>query len=79
MLEIGAEAARRRLPELLDRANAGEQTIVKKRGVPYAAIVSLGQRKTSQRESLLSLLGTGKELLGKDSGSAMQQYRDEWE
>ena len=40
MLEIGAEAARKRLPELLDRAHAGEQTIVKKHGIPYAAIVA---------------------------------------
>ena len=31
MLEIGAEAARKRLPELLDRAHTGEQTIEKSR------------------------------------------------
>ena len=44
MLEIGAEAARRRLPELLDRAHAGESSIIKKRGIPYAALVPLEQR-----------------------------------
>ena len=79
MLEIGAEAARRRLPELLDRANAGEQTIVKKRGVPYAAIVALDQRQIPKRESLLALQATGKGLWGKDSAATIKQYRDEWE
>ena len=79
MLEIGAEAARRRLPELLDRANAGEQTIVKKRGIPCAAIVALSQRKTPKREGLLALQATGKGLWGEDSISTINQYRDEWE
>ncbi len=78
MLEIGAEEARRRLPELLDRANMGEQTIVKKRGVPYAAIVALDQRKSPKRVSLLALQATGKGLWGKDSAATVQQYRDEW-
>ena len=78
MLEIGAEAARRRLPELLDRAHAGEQTIVKKRGVPYAAIVALSQRKILKKESILDLQSTGKGLWGKDSTATINQYRDEW-
>ena len=79
MLEIGAEAARKRLPELLDRAHSGEQTIVKKRGIPYAAIVALDQRVLAHKEGLLSLRSTGKGLWGRDSGSKIDQYRDEWE
>lgn len=79
MLEIGAEAARKRLPELLDRAHTGEQTIVKKRGIPYAAIVALDQRIVAKKEGVLSLRSTGKGLWGKDSSNKIDQYRDEWE
>jgi antitoxin (DNA-binding transcriptional repressor) of toxin-antitoxin stability system len=79
MLEIGAEAARKRLPELLNRAHAGEQTIVKKRGIPYAAIVALDQRVVAKKEGILSLRSTGKGLWGKDSSHQIDQYRAEWE
>ncbi|MEA1921611.1 MAG: Prevent-host-death protein [Pseudomonadota bacterium] len=79
MLELGAETARKRLPELLDRAYAGEQTIVKKRGIPYAAIVALDQRIVTTKEGLLSLRSTGKGLWGKNSNRKIDQYRDEWE
>lgn len=79
MLEIGAEAARKRLPELLNRAHAGEQTIVKKRGVPYAAIVALDQRVVPKKEGVLSLRSTGRGLWGEDSKKTIDQYRDEWE
>ncbi len=79
MLQIGAEAARKRLPELLDRAHTGEQTIVKKRGIPYAAIVALDQRVVAKKEGILSLRSTGKGLWGKDPGNKIDQYRDEWE
>ncbi len=78
MLEIGAEAARRKLPELLNRAHAGEQTIIKKRGIPYAAIVALDQRKLPGREGLLNLRATGKGLWGKNSTATIDQYREEW-
>ena len=79
MLEIGAEAARKRLPELLDRAHSGKPTIVKKHGIPYAAIVALDQRVITQRGGLLSLRATGKGLWGKHSNRKIAQYRDEWE
>ena len=79
MLEIGAEAARKRLPELLDRAHVGEQTIVKKRGIPYAAIVALDQRIIAKKEGLLSLRATGRNLWGKNSNKKIDQYRNEWE
>lgn len=79
MLEIGAEAARKRLPELLDRAHKGEQTIIKKRGIPYAAIVALDQRIVAKKEGLLSLKSTGIGLWGQDSNKTIDQYRNEWE
>ncbi len=79
MLEIGAEAARKRLPELLDLAHKGEQTIVKKRGVPYAAIVALDQRVIIKKEGLLALRSSGEGLWGEDSSGKIDHYRDEWE
>ena len=79
MLEIGAEAVRKRLTDLLDRARAGEQTIIKKRGVPYAALVALDQRVVAKHEGLLCLRATGKGLWGKHSRKKIDQYRDEWE
>ena len=79
MLEIGAEAARKRLPELLDRAHIGEQTIVKKRGIPYAAIVALDQRVIVKKTGLLSLKATGKGLWGAKSTEKIDDYRNEWE
>ena len=79
MLEIGAKAARKRLPELLDRAYIGEQTIVKKRGIPYAAIVALDQRVIARKEGLLSLRSTSRGLWGGHSSEKIDQYRNEWE
>lgn len=80
MLEIGAEAARRRLPELLDRAHAGESSIIKKRGIPYAALVPLEQRMEPHASSgLLSLMGSGPGLWGADVLAKIREYRDEWE
>ena len=80
MLEIGAEAARRRLPELLERAYGGETSIIKKRGVPYAAIVPLNQRvDPGMTDGLLSLIGTGEGLWGADVVKSVCESRDEWE
>ncbi len=80
MLEIGAEAARKRLPELLDRAHAGETSIIKKRGVPYAALVPLDQRVDPEvGGGLLSLWSTGQGLWGPEVTETIRGYRDEWE
>jgi len=79
MIEVGAEAARRRLPELLERAHAGESSIIKKRGVPYAVLVPLNQQIAPGGSGLLALLGTGSGLWGKDVSGAVDKYRDEWE
>ena len=37
MEPVGVEAARRRLPELLDRAAAGERTVISRHGHPLRA------------------------------------------
>ena len=80
MLEIGAEAARKRLPELLDRAHNGKPSIIKKHGVAYAALVPLDQRIDPDAAcGLLSLRGSGAGLWGSDTTQAISEYRDEWE
>ncbi|MES9901862.1 MAG: Prevent-host-death protein [Sedimenticola sp.] len=79
-MEIGAEAARKKLPELLERAHGGETSIIKKRGVPYAALVPLDQLiDPGMSDGLLSLLGTGRGLWGGDVSTTIHGYRDEWE
>ena len=60
MDSLGVEEARRRLPELLTKAEAGEQTIIKRHNRPVAALVPIHQRPAAQRRSVLSLRGTGK-------------------
>ena len=59
MLLLGAEEARKRLPELLKRAEAGEQTLIRRHNKPVAALVPLYQRFTPQRHALASLRGSG--------------------
>ena len=79
MRELGTEEARRRLPELLDRAHAGEASIIKKRGVPYAALVPLDRRLHEKRGvSLIDLIGSGAGLWGDDVARTIADYRDEW-
>lgn len=80
MLEINAEAARRRLPELLDRAHGGEVSLIKKRGVPYAALVPVEQHKRAgSGVNLLTLKGSGKGLWGEGVAAAIEEARSEWD
>ena len=72
MLSLGAEEARRRLPELLKRAEAGEQTLIQRHGQPVAALVPLHQRFTPQRQALLSLRGSGFGLWGPQASGPQQ-------
>ncbi len=79
MLEIGAEVARKRFPELLDRAYAGEVSVIKKRGIPYAALVPLDQRMDDKSGiGLLALRGSGAGLWGDDVAQTIRALRDEW-
>ena len=80
MLEIGAEAARKRLPELLDLAHAGKATIIQKRGVPYAALIPLDQRvELNSGRGMLALKGSGTGFWGGDVVVSITESRDEWE
>ena len=64
---FGVEAARRRLPELLERAAAGERIVIRRHRTPLAALVPLaGQAPTDpslrqrQVQSLMALQGSGR-------------------
>ena len=64
---FGVEAARRRLPELLERAAAGERIVIRRHRTPMAALVPLaGQAPTDpslrqrQVQSLMGLQGSGR-------------------
>ena len=59
MDSIGVEEARRRLPELLNKAEAGEQTIIRRHNKAIAALVPIWQRPSRQKRNVLSLRGTG--------------------
>ena len=60
MDSLGVEEARRRLPELLTKAKAGEQITIKRHGHPVAALVPVNQRPAAHRRSVFSLRGSGK-------------------
>jgi prevent-host-death family protein len=60
METLGVLEARRRFPELLDRARGGEETLISRHGHPVAALVPLTRRHRPQRQALLSLRGTGR-------------------
>lgn len=75
----GAEEARTRLPELIDRAHRGERSVITKRGKPYAEVVPVGSSTSGKpRLSLLSLAGTGRGLWGADSRKTVKRLRGEW-
>jgi prevent-host-death family protein len=77
---IGAEEARTRLPELLERAHHGKATVITKRGQPYAALVPISQAGGAlKRPLLLALKGTGAGLWTADAETSVAAMRDEWE
>ncbi|MDP4830964.1 MAG: type II toxin-antitoxin system prevent-host-death family antitoxin, partial [Cyanobium sp. MAG_185] len=64
---MGVEAARRRLPELLERAAAGERIVIQRHRTPMAALVPLAGRapvdpllRQRQIQSLMALQGSGR-------------------
>ncbi len=79
MQKLGAEAARKRLPELIDRASAGEISIISKRGIPQAAIVPLDQCRSSEAGGLITLKGSGRSLWGDNAATTIDQMREDWE
>jgi len=75
----GAEEARNQLPDLLDKAEKGEATIITRRGRAIAALVPIeAYASATQQKSLLPLAGAGRGLWGKDSTRTLRKLRDEW-
>jgi len=77
MKMAGVEEARKRLPEILNRAyHDGTVTIVTKHGVPYAAIVSVSQvvRKVP---TLTALRGSARGCYG-ETAPYVARLRDVW-
>lgn len=76
----GAEAARKHLPDILDRAVKGETTVVTRRGRPVAAVVPIDPSSPhgARGPSLLSLRGSGKGLWGKDPAALIARGRKAW-
>jgi prevent-host-death family protein len=75
----GAEAARARLPSLIDAAEHGHSTMITRRGRAVAALVpvsSLGG--LNKQQSLLSVMGSGRGLWGANSTKTLHKLRDEW-
>jgi prevent-host-death family protein len=60
MHTLGVLEARKRFPELLDRAREGEETLIARHGHPVAALVPLWRRHRAQRQALLALKGSGR-------------------
>ena len=64
---LGVEEARRRLPELLERAAGGEEFVIQRHKKPMAALVPLGGqpptdplKRQHQIQSLMALQGSGR-------------------
>ena len=80
MEKIGSEAARRRLPTLLEQAHQGRASVIMKHGKPYAVLASLDQcRMSATRVGLLELRGSGRGLWGDTPSAAVAAMRDEWQ
>lgn len=79
MIKIGSEQARKKLPELLDKAKNGNRTMVTKHGKPYAVIVPVEQGIAAKPVNILSLSGSGKGLWGKTPGDYIKSLREEWD
>jgi prevent-host-death family protein len=79
-LRRGAEEARNQLPELLNAAQRGRQTIITRHGRPVAVLAPIsGSGETNAQRSLLALAGTGRGLYGHDSQATLRNLRDEWD
>lgn len=77
---LGVEEARRRLPELLSRAQTGATTLISRHGRPVAALTPLGGRipadpmlRQRRLQALLNLKGSGKDCwTGKAAPAVLQ-------
>jgi prevent-host-death family protein len=75
----GAEEARTRLPELLERARDGRATLITRRGRVCAAIVPAREAHSASGSlSILDLRGSGRGLWKRGGAAAVRALRDEW-
>jgi len=73
------EEARDRFPELLDAAENGRTTVITRHGHAVAALVSIRAYECHGRQqSLLPLVGSGRDLWGRNSTVTGNKLRDEW-
>ncbi|MBX3273732.1 MAG: type II toxin-antitoxin system prevent-host-death family antitoxin [Sandaracinaceae bacterium] len=75
---VGAEEARARLPDLLERAHHGKSTLITKRGRPYAVLAPVPEARVRARVSILALKGSGAGLWGSSASETVAAMRDEW-
>jgi prevent-host-death family protein len=74
----GVEEARRRLPELLERAHRGERVVITRHGRPYATLREASQA-TAKRPPFSELRGSGRGLWhSSDAGNTIERLREEW-
>jgi prevent-host-death family protein len=79
MIHKGAEEARNQLPNLLEAAEAGQSTVITKRGRPVAALVPIHDYLAAvTQEPLTPLAGSGRGLWGRNSAGTIRKLRDEW-
>ena len=78
MESLGSEAARRRLPELLHRAEQGESTVINRRGTPVAALVPIDQSPALANPGLMNLRGSGQHCWGTNVSETIEHLRQEW-
>jgi antitoxin (DNA-binding transcriptional repressor) of toxin-antitoxin stability system len=83
MHTVGIEVGRSTLPQLAQRAYAGEPSLLTKHGKPYAAIVPpqlLADAQVLERlrkPRFLSLRGSGKGLWGAQPAALIAALRDD--
>ena len=80
MKELGAEQARKRLPELLDQAHRGEATVITKHGKPYAALVPVSAIPPEASViSISGLRGSAKHCWSDQPSKDIDAIREEWD
>lgn len=75
--------ARTKLTRMVRDAQAGNISLVTRRGIPVFVVVPVEQWQAQNRcitpnAGILSRRGTGRGLWGLDSGKAVVSLRDEW-
>ncbi len=78
--KLGAEAARKAFPSLIDRARQGKATLITKHGKPFALVVPPGgSGQGLAGGDIRQLRGTGKGLWGRSSARTIDRLRREWD